>query len=117
MPYPGAMNLRVLFLAAASTAAVLLAVPACSSEKKLGESCDESGKTEDVCESGTVCGANTTGGLQCLKICTDQTQCASTEDCNGVEGTNIKGCKPKTGSGTGTGTGGGTGDGGGGGKK
>jgi hypothetical protein len=89
----------------------VLAPSACSGESKLGEECDESGKTEDVCESGSVCGSTTTGALICLKVCVDQTNCAATEDCNGVEGTNVKGCKPKTGSGTGTGDGGGTGTG------
>ena len=67
----------------------------CSSEGKVGESCDESGKTDGQCESGGVCGKNAAGALLCLKVCTDQAQCATTEDCNGVEGSSIKGCRPK----------------------
>jgi hypothetical protein len=98
---------RLLVTFAAAFAFVL----ACSGESKLGEECDEVGKTEDVCESGSVCGKQTTGAIMCLKVCTDDSSCASTEECNGVEGTNVKGCRAKSGSGTGTGTGTGGGDG------
>jgi hypothetical protein len=91
-----------LLLALFSSAA--LAIAACSSEGKVGEECDESGKTEDECESGGVCGKNPAGALVCLKICTDQAQCAATEDCNGVEGTNVKGCRLKESSGSSGGT-------------
>lgn len=83
----------------AAVACVLLAtvvmLPSCSSEGKIGESCDESGETDGQCESGGVCGKNSAGVLLCLKVCTDQGQCATTEDCNGVEGASIKGCRPK----------------------
>lgn len=75
--------------------ATVVMLPSCSSEGKLGESCDESGKTDGQCESGGVCGKNSAGALLCLKVCTDQAQCATTEDCNGVEGSSIKGCRPK----------------------
>jgi hypothetical protein len=95
-------------------AAAFAATPACSSESALGEACDEIGKTEDVCESGGVCGKNTSGAVMCLKLCTDHAGCAADEECNGVEGTNLKGCRLKTsggGTGTGTGAGDGTGDG------
>jgi hypothetical protein len=68
---------------------------ACSSEAKLGEECDESGMTEDVCESGGVCGKNTGSALVCLKQCTEQANCAANEECNGVEGSSIKGCRSK----------------------
>lgn len=70
-------------------------VIACSGESKLGEECDEPGKTEDVCESGGVCGKQTGGAIICLKQCSDDSSCAATEQCNGVEGTNIKGCRLK----------------------
>jgi hypothetical protein len=93
-------------------ATAFAATPACSSESALGEACDEIGKTEDVCEAGGVCGKNTSGAVMCLKICTDSTGCAADEECNGVEGTNVKGCRLKSsGGGTGTGAGDGTGDG------
>jgi hypothetical protein len=101
---------RILVTFAAAFAFVL----ACSGESKLGEECDEPGKTEDVCESGGVCGKQSTGATLCLKICTDDANCASTEECNGVEGTNVKGCRLKgtTGGSSSGGTSGTTEDGG-----
>ena len=80
---------------AASAFAFLVMLSSCSSEGKVGESCDESGKADGECVSGGVCGKNSAGALLCLKVCTDQAQCASTEDCNGVDGSNVKGCRPK----------------------
>jgi hypothetical protein len=77
---------------------------ACSSEKKLGESCEESGKTEGECESGGVCGKNTGDALVCLKVCAAQTDCAAAEDCNGVDGTSTKGCRLKSTTGSSGGT-------------
>jgi hypothetical protein len=61
----------------------------------VGEACDDGGKTEGECEVGGICGTDAAGKLLCLKICTDPRQCAATEDCNGVEGANLKGCRPK----------------------
>lgn len=81
---------RSLFALVSSALVVL----ACSSESKLGEACDESG-ADGECEAGGVCGKNSGGALLCLKVCSDQAQCAATEDCNGVDGTNVKGCRPK----------------------
>ena len=70
---------------------------ACGGDAKLGESCDESGKTDGQCESGGVCGKpNDTSGLQCLKICIQQTDCPADQDCNGVDGTTVKGCRSKS---------------------
>ena len=97
---------RILLTFAAAFAFVI----ACSGESKLGEECDEPGKTEDVCESGSVCGKQTGGAVICLKQCADDTGCASTEACNGVEGTNIKACRLK--DTTGASSSGGTTDGG-----
>jgi hypothetical protein len=91
---------RVLVTFAAAFAFVI----ACSGESKQGEECDEVGKTEDVCESGSVCGKQTGGAVICLKQCADDSNCASTEACNGVEGTNIKGCRLKDTSGTASGS-------------
>ena len=73
-------------------------LPACKSENKLGEACEEPGKTKDECADGTVCTHDTTGGLLCLKICTEQAQCATGEDCNGTDNAAVKACVPKTGS-------------------
>jgi hypothetical protein len=71
------------------------AVLACSSEGKVGESCGESGVGEGECEAGGICGKDTAGALYCLKVCVDQSQCTATEDCNGVEGSSTKACRPK----------------------
>lgn len=82
----------------ASVVVVATVLLACSSEGKVGEECDESGKVDGECEDGLVCGqsADSSASLKCLKQCTDQSQCAAGEDCNGVSGTSIKGCRPKT---------------------
>jgi hypothetical protein len=69
---------------------------ACGGESALGEECGESG-VEGECEEGSVCGAPGDTGevLECLKVCTVQEDCAATEECNGVSGTSVKGCRPK----------------------
>src|SRR5687768_4715716 len=103
--------MKVTLFGAAALFGLALAIGACSSEGKVGEECDEGGKTEGECESGGVCGKQTSGALQCLKVCTVQTDCAGDQECNGVEGTNTKGCRTKSGSGTGGGDGGGGGPG------
>jgi hypothetical protein len=73
-----------------------ITVAGCSSESKLGESCDESGKQEDECESGSICGQQTGGALQCLKVCAAQSDCPADQECNGVEGSSAKGCRLKS---------------------
>ncbi len=75
--------------------AFLVSVAACSSEGKVGESCDESGKTDGECESGAICGKDTDGSQICLHICSEQTECGTDKDCNGVEGSSLKACRPK----------------------
>ncbi|MCC6552571.1 MAG: hypothetical protein IT372_06040 [Polyangiaceae bacterium] len=69
----------------------------CGGEAAQGEECDEAGGEADVCEEGSVCGKHDGASeeLVCLKICTDDAQCASDESCNGVEGTSTKGCRLK----------------------
>lgn len=84
------LALLVAFVACVSASS------ACSSEHKLGESCDVSGKSDGECESGGVCGKNTSDSLVCLKVCSAQTDCAADQDCNGVEGTSAKGCRTKS---------------------
>jgi hypothetical protein len=69
-------------------------LPACASD--LGEACETRG-SEDECVDGAVCevkGTDDTAPV-CLKVCKDAAECASSEDCNGVSGTNIKACTPK----------------------
>jgi hypothetical protein len=74
---------------------VLLVLLAACSEGSVGDACESEGKIDGECEDEAICGKNKTGALICLKQCNDQSQCASNEDCNGVAGTNIKGCRPR----------------------
>jgi hypothetical protein len=79
----------------------LLGSFACSSEGAVGEECEEEGKVDGECEDNAVCAKRSdNGALTCLKQCTEQAQCGANEDCNGVSGTNIKGCNPKAGTAT-----------------
>lgn len=75
--------------------AFLFSVAACSSEGKVGESCEESGKTDGECESGAVCGKDTDDSQICLQICSVQADCGGDKDCNGVEGSSLKACRLK----------------------
>ena len=62
----------------------------------IGETCATRG-SQDECVEGAVCEQKGTSDTEpvCLKVCNDSTECASTEDCNGVSGSNIKACTPK----------------------
>jgi hypothetical protein len=75
---------------------VVLVVLACGGEGDIGEPCDERGKTDGECKSGAVCGTDTGGALRCLKICAEQANCLADQECNGVEGTNLKACRIKS---------------------
>lgn len=70
-----------------------LLMAACGGEAALGEECGEAG-ADGECEDGAVCGDDG-GDLYCLKVCTDQADCEADEDCNGVDGTSVKGCRSK----------------------
>ncbi len=63
---------------------------------EIGEACQTRG-SQDECADGAVCDLQGTSGTEpvCLKVCKDSTECASTEDCNGVSGSNIKACTAK----------------------
>ena len=69
-----------------------LAAIACGSKGALGDGCDTPSGA-DECESGLLCTNGETN--TCLKECTDQDQCAATENCNGVSGGSLKSCQPK----------------------
>ena len=77
---------------------LFLVLCGCSSASDAGESCDTAGGTEDVCESGTVCGKPSSSATApvCLKICASDADCTGGTTCNGVEGTSIKGCRTKS---------------------
>ena len=58
-------------------------------------SCTTGGST-DECPEESVCDQITGGAMSCVKICKTDTDCRSDLGCNGVTGSNIKACKPKT---------------------
>jgi len=75
----------------------MLVLVACGGEGEIGEACGVEG-ADGECVDGAVCG-QTKGDdgevLQCLVVCEAQEDCSADEDCNGVSGTNIKGCRPR----------------------
>ena len=75
-----------------------IAISACSGAAAIGEACDQSGKTDGQCESGAICGKDTSAATICLKVCSAQVDCGADRDCNGVEGSNLKGCRLKVAS-------------------
>ena len=77
----------------AAVSAALAATRSRSAKTRLLVDCLRS-LAPDECETGAVC-TNVSDALTCRKVCTDQTQCASTENCNGVSGTSTKSCQPK----------------------
>jgi len=79
------------FAAFALTFAFVLAVAACNSS--VGASCTTPGST-DQCGGNAVCDADTKLGTVCLEICTQDSDCASAEQCSGVTG-QLKACHSK----------------------
>ena len=76
----------------------------------IGDECDEEG-AEGECDDGAVCGkpGDDDAVLECLKVCEEQADCPADQECNGVEGSSVKGCRTKddaTGSSGSGGTGG-----------
>jgi hypothetical protein len=90
-------------------AVVVFVAVACSDDKTepapVGAACGASG-APDQCATGGVCGKPSDGttSLQCLIVCKEQTDCPSGQDCNGVEGSAVKGCRPKSATTTDAGT-------------
>jgi hypothetical protein len=74
-------------------------VMACSDAAQ-GESCEESGVVDGECEEGLVCGKkqDDSSELFCLKQCSATTDCGQNEDCLGVAGSSLKGCRPRKGT-------------------
>ena len=75
-------------------ALLALTALACGGAAKVGDACTTRGSTTE-CESGAVCSQNSAGAVVCLKTCVEQTDCASSESCNGVEGSSLKACRTK----------------------
>jgi hypothetical protein len=79
---------RLLFIT------TVLALAACGSGGKVGDACATAGAMADECGDGAVCTQEGTA-LVCAKLCAQQSDCASTEACNGVSGSDLKSCQPK----------------------
>ena len=88
---------RLFALLGSTLLAASVLVTACSGEANLGESCDVTGKTDGECTSGGICGkpADSAVVLECLKICGKDEDCPTGRSCNGVDGSNLKGCRIK----------------------
>lgn len=71
----------------------LATLAGCGGGAELGEACPSAGATDETCKEGGVCGDDGAGTLLCLKICTDKSECSSGQDCNGIAGSNLKGCR------------------------
>lgn len=57
--------------------------------------CTTSGST-DECPDGSVCDSVSGTAITCVKICNGAEDCRADLSCNGVSGSSIKACKPKT---------------------
>ena len=77
---------------------VLLFVGCGDDAGAIGSSCSTPGATTGQCSAGAVCGmhADSDSAATCLKVCSQQSDCATSEDCNGVSGTSLKGCRAKS---------------------
>ena len=86
------MSLRIIGALASVTLLLSVVIAGCGGTSAIGEECYKVGET-DVCDEGGVCGKNQQGVIVCQKICKDKPECGAGEDCRGVEGTSLKGCR------------------------
>ncbi|KYF85871.1 hypothetical protein BE18_01775, partial [Sorangium cellulosum] len=71
-----------------------LLVWGCGGEAALGEACEDEG-ADGECEDGAVCGKpDDSAALECLKVCVEQADCPADQECNGISGSSLKGCRP-----------------------
>jgi hypothetical protein len=66
----------------------------CRAEAAIGEACSYEGH-QAQCVPNAICGKDVDGGIECLQICDDASDCPNNWDCNGVEGSSLKGCRLK----------------------
>lgn len=78
---------------ALSVTLLLLTALGCGGTAEIGGACDTAGNT-DECVDGAIC-TNESSSNVCRKICTEQSQCSATENCNGVSNGSTKSCQPK----------------------
>ncbi len=69
---------------------VVLALVNCGHDD-IGESCSHEGQVDD-CVDGAVCAKNKGGELICEKRCNSFSDCSSTQECNTVGYSDLKGC-------------------------
>src|SRR5690242_6449035 len=81
-------------LAAGALALGLVGLFACGAAT-IGDPCEMPGSTEE-CVEDAVCDTLKDGEVLCLLICQEQADCPSDFDCNGVSGSSLKACHPKT---------------------
>jgi hypothetical protein len=68
---------------------------ACSGRANLYERCPVSGRVDD-CVGGTICAlSDADGAFICQIICGDKKDCPAGTDCKGVDGANVKSCRPQ----------------------
>jgi hypothetical protein len=58
----------------------------------VGDACDDPG-SRDECEDGAICTNDDGNDGTCRFICSDHDDCASSERCNGIEGSDTKSCQ------------------------
>lgn len=90
-PAPASRPRAVAFAALAALA--IASAVACGSQGEVGDACDTRGST-DECTDGAICSQSGAGSV-CLTICSDDDTCGENEECNGVEGSSTKACRPK----------------------
>ena len=60
-----------------------------------GDPCTAEGHRAECVDPGDICGKDKEGTPRCLDVCDDDSDCVADYECNGVEGTSIKGCRRK----------------------
>jgi hypothetical protein len=72
-----------------------IAVVACGGHPggTVGDACSEVGSAEE-CFDDEICEELSGYGAYCLLLCDDHEDCDAGEQCNGVSGSNEKGCHP-----------------------
>lgn len=94
LEYAAEMSTHPVRIALAILSLSLAAFIGCGGGAEIGEGCDAEGDAAQ-CVDGAICGKNNSEVLECLKTCVNQTDCTPDQDCNGVSGTSVKGCRPK----------------------
>jgi len=73
----------------------IVATAACSGRANVYEPCPVSGRVDD-CVGGTICAkSDVNGATVCQPVCNVQADCPAGTACKGVDGTNVKSCRPQ----------------------